>query len=35
MATVDEFERALAAVQCGPLSSRGLARFAELRERAL
>jgi aryl-alcohol dehydrogenase-like predicted oxidoreductase len=35
MATVDEFERALAAVERGPLPSAGLARIAELQRRFL
>jgi aryl-alcohol dehydrogenase-like predicted oxidoreductase len=35
MATVDEFERALAAIERGPLPSSGLARIAELQRRFL
>jgi aryl-alcohol dehydrogenase-like predicted oxidoreductase len=35
MATVDEFERALAAIERGPLPSGGLARIAELQRRFL
>ena len=33
MATVDEFERALAAIERGPLSLDGLTRIAELQRR--
>jgi aryl-alcohol dehydrogenase-like predicted oxidoreductase len=35
MATVDEFERALAAIEHGPLPSDALARIAELQRRFL
>jgi hypothetical protein len=35
VATVDEFERALAAIERGPLPSDGLARVAELQRRFL